>query len=150
MAVQICAAFPRGGEQGEAFVGACVGLVVSSAVRMLQTAVLGKDRRTDGGIRGWEHKAGLLPRLPAMQNSWDMEGLLCGDQLSASCLFLGWQILCYARGWLMVRGVRGRLCRAHLRSSATGGVCCCHLHRSTPGCPCITERRLSISCTVVC
>lgn len=61
------------------------------------------------GQTGWQqhsgHKAGLLPCLSAVWNSWDMEGPLCGDQLSNCCLFLGWQILCYARRRLMVREV---------------------------------------------
>lgn len=49
--------------------GACVGLLgleASSAVRMLQVAVLGRDRRDDSNIRGWEHKAGWLPCLLTM------------------------------------------------------------------------------------
>lgn len=47
---------------------------------------------------------------------------MCGDQLSAGCLFLGWQIPHYARGRLRARGARGRWCtargKAHLRFCA--------------------------------
>lgn len=66
-----------------------LGLAASSAVRMLQAEALGRDRRADSSIWGWEHAAGLLRCLSALGNSWDTEDLLCGDQLPAGCLFLG-------------------------------------------------------------
>lgn len=82
------------------------------------------DGQADGGIWGWEQKAGLLSCLSALWNSWDMECLLCGDQLSAGELIFRVvdQVLCEGKagGERCARALMCAVNRPHLHLCPMG------------------------------